>query len=478
MKNLAFLFSVLAVTLLGACRKSSDKPENQWHKVQTTNDTNILQEIGILEAEVLSRLQIQVSGTVSEAVEDGSPIQTGELVLKLDEEELRTDLETEMSDLDQLKEDLENEMAEYAVLTNTFGITSRLKEKGLEHAELELEKTIIPLLPEEQRLREIEIELATLDLEDKITQLAREEELVRKNFAPASSLQSAEREKQAAETYLAEKRSQLKLDSMPLPEEERLTLETAVKNAEDAVRRNQQQQDRDLYIQDLKIEGIKLQIEHTIERITKIREQLGNVSVVAPNDGILRLSQEWSRSVRTWMPITVGQNVNGLDIVGNIVDPDNLTLRVIIHESDYPLIKAGQKVQATLISFPDETLKGKVENITELGQDLSDLSPIYRQTPSIRQAMFLVNITLEETKEELIPGMTALVEIYTETGQRTIYIPQEALREEDGKFWVRRRRDNAEEKIEIKGVMSSEGRFEVREGLLDGDEVLIQEDVS
>jgi len=475
MKFIIHQLPFLLFLLLSACSQPASGPKEQWHKVHVENGAKVLQEIGILEAQELARLQIKVSGTISEAAEDSTPIQAGEVVVKLDDEELRTELDTQINNLDQIKEDLENELAEYAVLTNTFEIASRLKNKELAHAQLELEKSIIPLLPEEERLRQIDIELAELDLEDKKSQLAREEELVRKNFAPASSMQTAKREKEAAETYLEEKRSQLALDSMPLPEEERLTLETAVKNAEDAVRRNQQQQNRDLHILDLKIEGIRLKIEHAEESIAKLRSQLKDVTVIAPVGGVLRLTQKWTRSVRTWMPISIGQNINSRDIVGTIVDPDDLSLRVLIHESDYTLVKPGQKVQARLISFPDQKLSGKVESITDLGQDLSDLSPIYRQAPSIYQAMFLVNITLDKINKKLIPGMTALVEIETEAKQKRMYIPLEAVWEENGQFQVLRRRNNDVEKVTVKGWADGRGRFEVQDGLTAGDEIQIRE---
>ncbi|MGA0333479.1 MAG: efflux RND transporter periplasmic adaptor subunit [Kiritimatiellia bacterium] len=438
--------------------------------------STFIEEIGILEPRELARIQSPIDGTISEVAEDGSRVVTGERLLRLDDEDLRTNLENQLTNLDQQRENLENELAEYAVLTNSFQMTSKLKQVQLAQARLELETGSIPLPPRERRLREIEIELARLDLEDKQSRFERDKELVEKNFAPPSSLQTAERELEAARIFLKEKENQLILDSMPLPEEERLTLLTAVKKAEEEARRNQERQNRDLRIQDLRIEGMKLDIQHTGEEVDKIQRQLQQVVLNAPTGGILRLNQRWVWSVSAWMPISTGQQIRDLDVIGTIVDPKDLSLRVIVHESDFPLLETGQKITARLTSFPDEILTGRVGSVTSLGQDRDDLSPIYRQDPPIHQAFFLVHIELDALSDLAIPGMTALTRIEVGPRKPQVLLSRKALRRKpDGSFEVVRKRGGERETVPVQGTFRDEEWFEVESGLEPGDQVQLPE---
>jgi multidrug efflux pump subunit AcrA (membrane-fusion protein) len=450
-----------------------DGNQEKWIPVKAEITSRSLTERGILEARELSRIQNKVTGNISELVDDGSRVSTGDVLVKLDDEELRTKLDEQILNLEQFKEDLETEWAEYAVLTNSFSLTSQLKVAERDHARLNLETKIISLPPEDRRLKEIDTELAELDLQDKTDQYLREAELVSKGFAAESSLETSLREKEAAEIFVEEKKSQLELAALPLPEEERLTLETALANAEEAVRRNDEKQKRDLHIQDLTIEGIKLKIEHTSEEITKIQQQVDQVVLRAPNNGIMRLNQKWSWSIRGYLPLSAGQKVNGLDMVGTIVDPNDLSLRIIVHESDYPLIKVGQSVTARLTGFPDQKITGYVRSLTELGQDRNDLSPVYRQVPAIGQAMFLVYITLNELTEKAIPGMTATAEIELESERERLLIPYDAVRREESIYQVTVRRNGQTiEDMSIQGMLTPEGAFEVTRGLQKGDDVL------
>ncbi|MDF3129911.1 biotin/lipoyl-binding protein [Kiritimatiellaeota bacterium B1221] len=462
--------------LLSACGQPKEYRDSDWIPVQIESSATTLQEIGILEARELASIQNLVDGTISEILEDGSRVKKGDRVMRLDDEELRNDLDSQLQNLAQLKEDLDNELAEYAVLTNSFEMTSRLKKAELAHHQLELKMGVVPLTPEELRLREIEIELAALDLEDKTSQYTREQKLVQKGFAPASSLDKARRELQAATTYLAEKKTQLELANSPVPEEQRLTLETAVKVAEDAVKRNQQKQDRDLKIQDLKIEGLRLKVEHAQDEIDLIEKRLNIVERVAPTNGILRLTQEWVWSVKAWMPLNTGQRIRGLNMIGTIVDPKDLSLRIITHESDYLRLRVGQSVHARLTAFPDQELKGEITSLTELGQDRNDLSPIYRQAPAIHQALFLVKVSLQDLNQDAMPGMTATAIIELEPERERMLIPSEAVAEESpGQFTVEILRGEREQsQVVIQGLFTADGRFEVTQGLEKDDKVLVR----
>jgi multidrug efflux pump subunit AcrA (membrane-fusion protein) len=225
---------------------------------------------------------------------------------------------------------------------------------------------------------------------------------------------------------------------------------------------------------DLKIEGIQLRITHSEQAAEKLRGQLEDVVMLAPTGGLLRLTHKYVWSSRNWMPITVGQDVRALDIAGTVVDPDKLFLRVQLHESDYPLIRPGQPVTAFLTAFPEQELRGTVRAVTGLGQDRDDLSPIYRQSAPISQALFLATIDLDSLNAAAMPGMTADVYIEVEPAAERLHIPGEALSTSSPPHRVwRRNQDGQPEEILIEGAFTDEGDFSVTRGLRPDDSVRV-----
>jgi HlyD family secretion protein len=476
MKQLRHLFPVLAALFLltatvWVVRITLSRPDDLWHPVLVDRSPRILHEVGTLEAKELVQLQTRIRGTVTELHPDGTPVKPGDVVLRFDQEELQNQLEAELEDLEQTREDYTSQVAEYTVLTNSFTIQTRLKLAERDHAALELEWGTTPLQPEERALMEIEVELARLDLEEKQAEIERQKELVKRNFAPPSSLDRLTLELASARTFLEEKQSQLALAGQPVTEEERLTLQAAVDKAEKEVRRNGEQQALQLRIQELELEGLRLELKHKEEEIADKREQLEHAVIRSPVKGILRLFRDYSWSSKTWQPLSVGKDIHARDMVATVVDPSQLSLSLMLHESDVSAVKEGQKVQATLTAYPDEVISGTISSVSEVGQDRDDLSPLYRQAQPIGQALFRANVHLEEINPNAMPGMTTHVQIEVAPPEERLFIPRSALLTDSPPYQVVRSRDGQVETVTVEGDFDLQGRFEVTRGLREGDRV-------
>lgn len=474
------LFNALPlVMLISACSRGPGLPEDGWVPVTLETEARIIHEVGILEAKELARVQAELTGVITSIAEDGSRVNQGEILMELDQEELQNNLETELEALAQAREDLVSQLAEYKVLTNSFQINTLLKRAERDHAALELERGSIPLTDEETRLMEIDIVLAELDLQEKEAELERQRELVRRNFAPPSSIDRIRLEAAAAKTFLEEKRSQFELERQPVPEEDRLTLKANLEKADKEVRRNEARQKLQLRIQDLTLEDLRIDIRQKEEQIDRIQDDLSQVAHPSPVSGIVRLFRTYEWSVRAWLPLSVGKRISGRDMAATIVDPDQLSLRLMLHESDFPEVRVGQPVRATLSAFPEEVIRGQVSSVAEVGQDRNDLSPLYRQSPPIGQALFLANVDLELRDSKAKPGMTTHVEIEVEPAGDRLYVPADTLTGDQPPFRILRRRGQEEEEVEIDGSFDRLGRFRVISGLKKGDWVRpLSEDAS
>jgi len=380
---------------------------------------NVLHEVGVLEAQVISRVLSPIAGVLAEAANDGKAVERGEKIFRIDNEEILSRIEAEQENLDLKREELETQLSQLAVVKETYGVVSRKEEAERRHAALALEIRLRGLLPEEKRKLEIDIEVAAIDLEDKREQLSRQKDLVTKNFAPASSLDPPQREVEAAVTFLEEKRTQFSLAIAPLPDEERLTLEAALAQATDVVERSRRRHEREIAMQQLRIEGLQLEIAHSTEYLTQLRDESSRATVTAPSNGVLRLTRRFAWAARTWQTIGPGQQVWGLNTLGEIVDPSRLVLRVMIHESDVRTLRPGLPARVQVTAFPDQELRGRVLSVSALGQDRSDLSPIYRQASPSQQALFLAEIDVDTSSISARPGMTASVAIELPASEET-----------------------------------------------------------
>lgn len=469
----ASLAAAAALWRLASAPQDGEVRES-WVEARPETRERRIAEVGVLEPEVLSRVQAELAGVIAEVVDDGVRVEAGDLLLRIDDEEIRENLEGERLNLEQKREDLENRETEIAVLTSSYEAVSRMEVAEWKHAELKLERGLEVLPPEERRPHEIEIELAELDLEDRRGKLERQRELVEKGFAPESSLDKARREREAAETFLEEKQARFELAKQPLPDEEKLTLKSEMEKAREVARRSGERHLRELAIQKLKTEGLNLEIEHLLERIGRLESDLDKVVHTAPVAGVFRLTRDYSWSARSWEALSVGKKVWRRNVLGTIVDPARLTLRVLVHESDRRWIEAGQPARVTLRAFPGDPLEGVVEYVASLGQDRDDLSPLYQQAPPMEQAMFLARVRVDVGGLPVMPGMTAGVSILVEAPVERLTLPRSALDGLEPPHHVFRRRNGREERVEVEGAFNDQGRFEVAAGLEAGDEVRVR----
>jgi len=129
-------------------------------------------------------------------------------------------------------------------------------------------------------------------------------------------------------------------------------------------------------------------------------------------------------------------------------------------ESDSPLFRAGQPIQASLVAYPDRLFSGK---ISRLGRSLD---------PNTHRV--IVRCDIADPKDELIPGMLATFTIQLHTPTKSLSIPVNGVvRNGDGSFsaWVGIDRTRFAERT-VKLGEPQEGMYPVIDGLKSGETVV------
>jgi len=137
-------------------------------------------------------------------------------------------------------------------------------------------------------------------------------------------------------------------------------------------------------------------------------------------------------------------------------------IEVDISESDIPKIKIDDQVKITFDAFgEDKVFGGKVISVDPAETVIQDV--VYYQ----------VDISINDSSQEIKPGMTANVEILTASRRNVLYVPQRSVIRENGKQIVRILKGVKVEEAPVQiGLRANDGLIEIISGVEEGEEVV------
>jgi hypothetical protein len=134
-----------------------------------------------------------------------------------------------------------------------------------------------------------------------------------------------------------------------------------------------------------------------------------------------------------------------------------------VNEIDVRKIAAGQPVTITLDADPTKRLTGTVAAVANVGE----------QRPNADAKVFEVKVTVAGSDTTLRPGMTTGNAIETFTTENALYVPIEAVNNEDGVAFVYRQAGGGAVKQEVVTGAMNDDEVVILRGLQDDDRVLL-----
>lgn len=298
-------------------------------------------------------------------------------------------------------------------------------EKGLRDSEGELEKAKIDLIKgkasQEQQLS---------DLEANITQ-------------------------QEASLELA--KLKLKLNEYGTPiEKETAGIELA------QAQRALEQAHKDFEVRKLinQVEMAKLQLSITQaqKNYDRAKDDYNKLTMYSTRPGIV-VYEKIRKGPNRREKVKVGDQVWGGQAL--LILPDLSAMQVIsqVGEMDVQRVKSGQQALVCLDAYPGPVFHGKVSSIAPMANPEED-------APNVQT--FELVIDIQEQDGRLRPGMSASVEIVTDTIDNALSLPLEALREQDGHTLVYRLRGDDLEPVRIRLGLRNAVAAVVDSGLEEG----------
>ena len=230
--------------------------------------------------------------------------------------------------------------------------------------------------------------------------------------------------------------------------------------AEIALERAKEQIDNRVKIQEEEVKQKNLSIQQFQSRLDEAHETLQKLSVVTPSSGIAILSRNWSSGNK----FQIGDQCWGGFPLIQLPDLSSLKATVRINEVDVSKINKGLDVEVKPDAFSDSIFSGTVNSIANLAVN---------KDGSSRIKVFPVEILLNESDKNLLPGLTVSCRIIIDQIPDVLYIPLDALRVEGDVHYVYKKSGAGFDRVEIETGQNNTDYVVVVDGLKEGDEIAL-----
>ena len=308
---------------------------------------------------------------------------------------------------------------DYVATLDRSEATGKLKdiESELETAESQLTKTQLDTTLELRALRDNMINLKYAVEEAKIR-------LEQSKYEPPATIRQTEIEKSKAERTYTQALENYKLK---------------VKQAQ------------------ARVQEMMINLEKQRRKQENILKVLANFVVKAPKPGMLIYERDWNGTKRK-----VGSMVSTWEpTVATLPDLSSMVSKTYINEIDISKIKKGQQVSVGVDAFPNKAYSGEIIEVANIGEQL----------PNSDAKVFKVLIKISESDSILRPAMTTSNGILTAHFDDVLYLPLEAIHQNDTLSYVYK----SGVKQEVITGQSNDNQIVIEKGLSENDVIYLSE---
>lgn len=237
-------------------------------------------------------------------------------------------------------------------------------------------------------------------------------------------------------------------------------IELNLEKADIALGRAKEQIDNRIRIQREEVKQKNLSIEQNLSRLNEAQETLSKLFLISPSPGIAIISTNWSSGNK----FQIGDQCwSGFPLI-QLPDLTSLKATAKVNEVDIAKISKGLKVEIKPDAFSDSIFTGRVNAVANLAVNKSKDS---------RAKVFPVEILINETNKNLLPGLTVSCRLIIDQIDDVLYIPIEAVNIEGDRHFVYKKTGSGYNKVEVEVGTSNSDYTIITKGLSEKDEVAL-----
>lgn len=208
-----------------------------------------------------------------------------------------------------------------------------------------------------------------------------------------------------------------------------------------------------------KMVEVGTEVSKTRKELKSLEDLLESFTIYSDGEGMITYLREWNGNKKK-----VGSNISAWNPgIASLPDLSKMESKTYANEVDIRKIKKGLPVIVGFDAFPDVELSGTVTDVANVGEKKrgSDIN------------VFQVMITLNETNENIRPGMTTSNRILTYEKEDVLSIPLEGLFSNDSISYVYKKTGFSIKKVEVAIGESNNDEVVVTKGLNEGDVIYL-----
>lgn len=213
------------------------------------------------------------------------------------------------------------------------------------------------------------------------------------------------------------------------------------------------------------ISKLELKLTQVQSKLDEAQETFAKLSIHAPSPGIAVIEKSWMTRSKFQVDDQVWP---GWPMIG-LPDLSVMQAMVQINEVDIAKIDTMQKANIRLDAFPETVFHGQVSDIASLARNKEKDSKV---------KIFDVTILIDESNENLMPGMTVSCEIILNQIADTLFIPLEALFNVDGENIVYLKNGDDFEQHPVTIGPENDDYVIISSGLKEGDQISLMNPVA
>ncbi|USN99959.1 MAG: HlyD family efflux transporter periplasmic adaptor subunit [Phycisphaeraceae bacterium] len=429
---------------------------------------------GELEAKerVELRSGVERQTTIVEIVPEGTRVDAGEVLVRLNSDEIKKDMEEEELQVAEAQLNLEAAQTAYDIQVSDNAADLRKAQLKVDLAKLALDQWESGDKVKQLKQLDTAIEKASRDLDRLNEKKAKSDELYKKKFISydewkrdeislleaEASYETAKLDKKVYEEY------QIKRDG----EQKRSDLEEAKQELDRVIKSN----DINLKNRDSTRQNRAVLLSRRQERLAEFQKQFEACTIRAPKAGLVVYGSTTQRD--DWRsqsegPIAVGRQIRNNDLIIALPDTSEMVASVKVHESMAGRVRPGQSALITVEAIGGLVLRGHVESIGLLAE-----SGGWRD-PNRREYTVRIAVEADTHAERLKPSMRCQAEITLGTVENALSVPVQSVFSDGPVRYVLVPDGARLDRRPVQLGRRSDLFAEISKGLGEGDRVLVRE---
>ena len=183
--------------------------------------------------------------------------------------------------------------------------------------------------------------------------------------------------------------------------------------------------------------------------LDRAKQNLAYTNIYAPIDGVVV-----EKNVQQGQTVAASLSAPQLFLIAN--DLSQMQILAQVGESDIAQIAQGQTAQFTVQALPGRTFKGTVQQVR------------LQSTTTDNVVNYTVVVAADNSRGQLLPGMTARVDFLTKSAENVIRVPNAALRFKPATTASTQKRERHSGNVYVLDAKGQPQAIKVQTGITDG----------